>query len=303
MVYIDTYEKLKLRQDEKAVRKDKTCDMCSICRTEYSLKKMNDGHFFVELPIREQIEKKISENFHILEYNTKSNSSDITDIFDCKLYKSLRAKVGDVTLITLTLNTDGVKIFKSKKKGSLWPIQMHINKVAPNKRFKRENIILSGIWFGKDPNFDLYFKPLNAEIKNLDEKKINVVINNENKTVTVRILLVTMNLPAKAKVLKMKQFNGEFGCTYCLHPGFMIGESTTSKYTLSSDEYSRRSHSSTLALMKLVSTTGKEILGVMGVSPLIGFKDFDLTLGVVIDYMHCILEGTDCFSKKFHNGR
>lgn len=171
MVYIDTYKNLRSRQDEKDKQKDESCDTCTVCATTYSLKKMNGGHFFIEIPLREQIEKKISENTDILNYNTESNSNEITDIFDGELYKSLRAKVGPGPLITLTLNTDGVRVFKSKRKASLWPIQMFINEVPPSKRFKQENIILTGIWFGKDPIFELYFKPLIEEMKNLDERK------------------------------------------------------------------------------------------------------------------------------------
>lgn len=181
--------------------------------------------------------------------------------------------------------------FSSQRKRRVYGQFRCLLTITPNKRFKQANIILSGIWFGKDPNFEIYLKPLNTELKDLDDNKINVMTNNVKKTVTVRVLLTSMDLPAKAKVLKMKQFNGEFGCSHCLNPGFMIGNSTSSKYTLSSEEYSLRTHSSTVALMKLSFTTGKEIFGVMGVSPLIGFRDYDLILGTVIDYLHCILEG------------
>lgn len=71
----------------------------------------------------------------------------------------------------------------------------------------------------------------------------------------------------------------------------MLGGSKTSKYTLSSNEYRLRTHSSTVALMSLYVSTGEEIYGVTGVSPLIGFKDFDLIRGFVIDYLHCVLSG------------
>ncbi|KAG4073203.1 hypothetical protein HA402_013468 [Bradysia odoriphaga] len=204
----------------------------------------------------------------------------MTDIFDGELYKSLK---------------NGVRVFKSKRKASLWPIQMFINEVLPSKRFKQENIILNGIWFGTDPVFEIYLKPLIEELKNLEENKILVQNNNvDNVAVTVRVLFVSADAPARCKVLKFKQYNGEFGCTYCLHPGFMVGASTTSKYTLSLEGYKLRTHASTVALINSLLTTGKEILGVMGVSPLIGFKDYDLILGTAIDYMHCVLEGFFC---------
>lgn len=254
---------------------------------------MNDGHFFMELPLREQLEKKISEDIGILNYSTIPNNNTYTDVFDGKLYKSLRAKVGPGPLVTLTLNTDGVRVFKSKRKASLWPIQWFINEVPPHKRFKQGNIILSGIWFGSDPSFELYLKPFIKEMNDLDERKIVVKTDNTEKAVTVRLLLFSADLPAKCKVQKFKQFNGEFGCSCCIHPGFMVGSSTSSKYT--NEDFPLRTHSSTLNLIGLFLSTGQSSFGIMGVSPLIGFKDFNLIDGTVIDYLHCVLEGITIF--------
>lgn len=100
-----------------------------------------------------------------------------------------------------------------------------------------------------------------------------------------------MHFYNRCKILKMKQFNGEFGCTYCLHPGFMVDSNTSSKYTITTQNYTQRSHASTIALLKSYVTSGQGVLGITGVSPLIAFKDYDLIRGTVIDYMHCILEG------------
>lgn len=283
-LYIGNYDELKLRQG------DERCVKCSVCASENSLEKLNNGNFFIQLPIRHQLVKKIAEH-NILNYDTYSHSNEITDVFDGELYKSLRRKLGNIPLITLTLNTDGVRVYKSKTKASLWPIQMFINEVTPAKRFKTDNIILSGIWFGKDPVFEVYLRQLIEEMNDLEDKKIEIFHNNVVDTVTVRVLLIYTDLPAKSKWIKMKQFNGEFGCTYCHHPGFMVGASTTSKYTVSSEEYRLRTHESTVALMKLHLTTGKESCGVTGVSPLIAFRDYDLIAGTVIDYLHCVLEG------------
>lgn len=71
----------------------------------------------------------------------------------------------------------------------------------------------------------------------------------------------------------------------------MVGDNTSSKYTLSAQKYSLRTHASTIALMKSYSTSGIESCGIVGVSPLIGFKDYDLIRGNVVDYLYCILEG------------
>lgn len=39
MVYIDTYDNLRSRQDEKNKQRDESCDNCTVCGTAYSLKK------------------------------------------------------------------------------------------------------------------------------------------------------------------------------------------------------------------------------------------------------------------------
>ena len=37
--------------------------------------------------------------------------------------------------------------------------------------------------------------------------------------IRIRCQALIMDLPAKAAALNVKQFNGEFGCLNCLHPG------------------------------------------------------------------------------------
>lgn len=252
---------------------------------------MNNGHFFIQLPLRQQILKKILRNPGILNFNTTSDPDNIKDISDGTLYKSLKQKVSDGNLVTLTVNTDGVKVFKSKSKSSLWPIQMIINEIPAFRRFKKENIILSGIWFGSTPDFDVYFKPLSDELEDLDENKIQVKIANTMYKIVLRVLLVTADTVARCKILMFKQFNGTFGCTYCLHPGAKIGDSNSYKYPVGESDYCRRTHSNSISLMKLALKTGECICGVKGISPLIAFKDYELIQGTVVDYMHCVLEG------------
>lgn len=193
MLYIGTYEQLKSVREAKLKANDKTRDSCTVCGSEYSLHKMNSGFFFVQLPLRDQLKKKFYENQEILTYDTSPNSNIIADVFDGELYKSLKSTVGLDPLVTLTMNTDGVKVFKSKRKASLWPIQFFINEVPPQRRFKQYNIILTGVWFGKDINFDLYFKPLIEELKDLDERKIIV----DGKSVTIRVLHTTTDSVAR----------------------------------------------------------------------------------------------------------
>lgn len=63
-------------------------------------------------------------------------------------------------LITLTINTDGINVFKSKRKASFRPLQMIINELPKNVRIKSENTILCGVWFVIDPQMNLFFDRL-----------------------------------------------------------------------------------------------------------------------------------------------
>lgn len=54
----------------------------------------------------------------------------MTDITDGELYNKTQV-LKKVHKVTLTLNTDGVQVFKSKTK-SLWPIQLIVNELPIN---------------------------------------------------------------------------------------------------------------------------------------------------------------------------
>lgn len=215
---IDTLENLKSKNVSDQSGENNM--NCLNCQHEFSFNKMNNGKFFIQLPLKHQIYNKIVKNPEILDFDiTTDPNGSIRDFYDGDLYKELRQKVGDGKLVTLTMNTDGARVFKSKAKSSLWPIQMFLNEVPPNKRFKLGNIILNGVWFGKDPDFAVYFKHLIKEFYELEENKIQVKVGNNSWDVNVRGFLMTTDSVARCKLMKLKQFNGKFGCTYCLHPG------------------------------------------------------------------------------------
>lgn len=295
-LYLGTYEDVHHMPNDESIESDKTqkykFKKCANCEQVFSLNKMNDGKFYIQLSIKAQIEEKLKIDPNILNFNTNPNpNNSIGDIFDGDLYKSLKAKTANFKLLTLTLNTDGVRVFKSKAKSSLWPVQMILNEVPLQKRYKQGNIMLSGISFGKDPDFSVYLRPLVQELKKIDEDKIEVNFNGVNHKIALRVLLVSSDSPARCKVMKLKQYNGQFGCTYCLHPGETFGGSNMSKYPTSSKKYQLRTHAGTVKLMKEFLETGVGRLGITGVSPLLGLIDFDLIRGSIVDYMHAVLLG------------
>ena len=71
----------------------------------------------------------------------------VSDISDGLMYKEFLTKNGKEqgNFITLTLNSDGVPVFKSSS-FSIWPLLCSVNELSPNKR--NSHILLAGLWFG-----------------------------------------------------------------------------------------------------------------------------------------------------------
>lgn len=124
------------------------------------------------------------------------------------------------SLLSFTFNTDGVKIFKSAKSSSLWPIFVVINEIPKQFRFRKENIVLAGLWHGKEPDFSIFFKYFIEEVDDINKKGFSVTVNESLKLkFNVRATMLSTDTPAKSKVLNCLLFNGYYGCPYCLHPG------------------------------------------------------------------------------------
>ena len=51
---------------------------------------------------------------------------------------------------------------------------------------------------------------------------IKVDLIDGTVTVKARLLVVVTDLPPKAAIMKVTQFNGEFGCPVCLHKGEQV---------------------------------------------------------------------------------
>ena len=86
----------------------------------------------------------------------------------------------------------------------------------------------------------------------------------------------------------MKQFNGWFGCTFCL----VEGENIRSQVYYPAHKIGElRTHDEILEDMVLAAETGEEITGVLRASAFIILPEFDLGLGPVVDIFNCMYEG------------
>ncbi|XP_055539047.1 uncharacterized protein LOC129726105 isoform X2 [Wyeomyia smithii] len=116
--------------------------------------------FFIEFDFVSELRRILLQNWQqIRNYVIDSiKNSYVADIMNSAVYKERNLKNG----ITLSMNTDGVKIFNSAK-SSLWPIMFQINELPPCLRFLRKNMVIAGLWLAnKDPNLNVFFETLYA---------------------------------------------------------------------------------------------------------------------------------------------
>lgn len=103
---------------------------------------------------------------------------------------------------------------------SLWPVYLVVNNLPPAIRMNSENVILCSLWCGPSkPPMQLLLASVVKNLKKLATLGISLPTPAGIKTIRGKLLLGVFDLPAKAAVLNMKQFNGEYGCPTCLHNG------------------------------------------------------------------------------------
>lgn len=165
---------------------------------------------------------RLIQKFDLINVVPNTSEDIISDVHSADLYQRIK-KNQDEVLITLTVNSDGVNVFKSKRHGSLWPIQAVVNEISPLQRFSFDNSLLCSLWFDRDPDMGLFFMNFVEQIKDLNENPIYILDNQGvPKKVKVVPLLFAMDIIARCLLQMFVQFNGRKACGYCLHPGKKI---------------------------------------------------------------------------------
>jgi len=81
---------------------------------------------------------------------------------------------------------------------------------------------------------DIYLRPLINELKDLHENGINCLPPHFDEPINIKVhtLLSSVNSVARCTLQNINQFNGEYGCSLCLHPGehIKIGNSYARVY-------------------------------------------------------------------------
>lgn len=155
--------------------------------------------------------------------NFRKESEDEDDVITRERYKYLReiGVIGDND-ITIQWNTDGVQLFKSSNY-ALWCIQVIINELP--YRLRRKHVLLCGVWCNlKKPDMNLFLTPFAKELVRLATIGFETKTYNSDVITKIKVITILASLDSVAKPLVscMCQFNGEYGCPYCLHRGKRI---------------------------------------------------------------------------------
>ena len=118
----------------------------------------------------------------------------------------------------MNINTDGAPLLKSKS-FSLWPVLGTIIEFNQSSREKFQNMIILSLWVHNSKPQKSFFEKTFEQLIDLKEKKIKI----NGYDFSIRCQAGLFDLPAKAMILNVKQFNGKFGCISCFHPSQRVG--------------------------------------------------------------------------------
>lgn len=262
---------------------------CSIC--EKITKKRKDN-YFIYIPIEQQVKHSLKNNLqNVLDFlKQERKEGEICDFLDGEMFKSAQTKSSD-TLLPLTLNLDGAKIFRSSAT-TLWPIQLIQNYLPPNKRFHSKNILLVGLYCGqKKPHIPTIMLPFAQDLDRLQKNRISVWHNNELLSFYPTVLYCSCDLPARCEVQNCKS-SGYYSCPCCEQKGEGIENPKTGKSyirMLSQEQVPQRRTHETSKATGIAIAKGHlmaDVKGLKGLSCMVGFKNFDLVRSFVVDYMH-----------------
>ncbi|XP_078571421.1 uncharacterized protein LOC144859054 [Branchiostoma floridae x Branchiostoma japonicum] len=227
-----------------------------------------------------------------------SSDGRIRDLYDGQAYRDLTKPGGFLDPpgknFTMTLNTDGVAVFKTSRSGELWPVYLVVNELPPQLRYTKKYMVLCGFWLAPaKPKMSTFLKPLMTTLERIYRRGIEVKVS-PNCTDVVRglLMMATADLPAKAKLLVMKQYNGAHGCNECQDPGRTLNGPLHRVWPYT-ETMTLRTHRSIVenVVAKQQSTSTDAVMGFNGAPVFLLLPRFDLSKSFPTDWMHAVLSG------------
>ncbi|CAN8006934.1 unnamed protein product [Ixodes hexagonus] len=265
-----------------------TSFQCSHCSQVCKVSSVSEPPYFITFDVVSQLQRVLGNSDFLDLTATLQDASPLCDITDGSMYRTFVNETAGVGhRISVTLNADGAPVFKSSAT-SIWPIQLSVNEIPAKDRMN--NLVLAALWFGKGkPRMNMFQKAFVDIMQNLSDT--GFPLNFKGKTETFRAFCIcsAVDSVARAPMQGIMQFNGYYGCNWCLHPGIRVGSSL--KYPVQTIDPEERTDEQMFDDMQEALETGTVVRGVKTVSPLINLEHFSIVWGFVPDYMHCVLLG------------
>lgn len=266
---------------------------CVSCKKKFlkdSLRR--NGHYFMIIPLKDQLKALLSSPLFFELFKNNSTDDFLSDVPSGAVYKRLVEmgiiKDGD---ITIQFNLDGVQLFRSSKV-SMCPIQATINELP--YRLRKQNVLLTGLWASTEkPDLNLYLKPFVDELNDLHENGVECLPPGFENPITVKVhtLLAPVDSVERCALQNIHQYNGECGCTYCLHPGETVEVGKGHSRVYCGKPGKKRTAKQHEADAKAAEEQGTVINGVKGISMLLLIPIFNIIKSLPPDYLHSVLLG------------
>lgn len=266
---------------------------CEMCKNHIPVKG-SDANFFVLLNVEDQIRNLLQKNedyYDSVMNDRREDDGKLRDISDGAKYKQFVRSLpleDKKSYATCIFNSDGSPVFKSSTY-SIWPIQIIINELPVDIR--NNEPISWALWFGRNkPNMTIFLDVFVDKMKKSSTEGILCKIKTQSKNIKLYPLCCCVDSVSRAPMQGVMQFNGHYGCNWCLHHGVPILQKSkkTIKYPLLDYVPERRNMEDTLRHMDEAVATGKPVFGVKGYSPLVKLPSYDIIDGMLPDEMHLI---------------
>ena len=111
-------------------------------------------------------------------------------------------------------------------------MQCVINELPFNIR--RKHVFLTGLWFGAKLKINTFFKVFVEECSKLANTGFMWFSKAQNKNIVSKVfcLVCSCDSAARCVLQNIKQFNGKYGCSWCLNPGITISNSNVDLQSL-----------------------------------------------------------------------
>lgn len=279
--YLGTFESLK-----KSI-------ICSVCNNDIDVSCLSNPCFFAFIDPSDAIKEylEIHDNYYNYVVSERVHEKNVLrDIFDGKLYRYFVKSLSDEekhSYATTLFNCDGAAVFKSTK-FSIHPVYLIVNEIPV--QFRLQSYIVCSLYFGSTkPDMSVYLDIFVEKMNRLSTVGLQCMIQGSPRTIKVFPLLGCVDTIARAPMTGSSQFNGYFGCDWCLQEGKYYGGSIRYPYVVPFPK--ERTLEMTIKHAEEATRLGKSIYGIKSASPLLNLKKFDIIRGFCPEYMHFLLLG------------